>query len=187
LPNLGVIPGGQYLVGDLTILLAPPSFNLFVGTGNSTSWTGLLSGNQIGISDTENLNIDLANPVFAFGFDFVEPENDPTSFINAPFVDSTFQVRFLNNGLLVDTFIFNAPNDVAAFFSVWGDVTFDRVEIREIVGGIENEFFGEFYTGTAPLPEPSTLIGLGTVLGVGVLYGWRRRPLRKDIKIKIKE
>ncbi len=30
-------------------------------------------------------------------------------------------------------------------------------------------------TASVPTPEPGTLIGLSTVLGVGLLYGWRRR------------
>jgi hypothetical protein len=34
------------------------------------------------------------------------------------------------------------------------DVT--SVQIRETIGGIENEFFGQFYTaGMAPVPEPA--------------------------------
>ena len=33
---------------------------------------------------------------------------------------------------------------------VHSEELFDRVEIREIVGDVENEFFGRFYTGVAP-------------------------------------
>jgi hypothetical protein len=50
---------------------------------------------------------------------------------------------------VVREFEFNAPNDTAAFIGVATATAFDRVEIREIVGYSENEYFGEFYTTKA--------------------------------------
>ena len=70
---------------------------------------------------------------------------------------------------------FNAPNDTAAFAGVWSDAAFDRVEIRETTGAIENEFFGQFYTGTTPIPEPATLTLFGTGLALIGLALRRRR------------
>ena len=182
LPNLGLIPGGsaaRQTVGDLTfsIEILPSSNELFIGSAGEPAlggqpWTSRLPGNHIAISGLENLNVDIASPVFSFGFDFVEPENDP--FIHAPFIDSTFGVILLNEGLSVASFTFNAPDDTAAFIGVWTSSPFQRVEIREIVGGAENEFFGQFYTGITPVPEPGTLILLGSGLAGLVGVVWRR-------------
>ncbi|MFQ5600602.1 MAG: hypothetical protein ACE5G2_08610 [Candidatus Krumholzibacteriia bacterium] len=114
-------------------------------------WSARLPGNELAIDGIENFNVilNLTSPVFALGFDFVEPESDP--FVNAPFVDSTFEVSLFNGAQPVDSFTFNAPNDVAAFVGGWGAASFDRVEIREIIGANENEFFGEFFTGTTAI------------------------------------
>ncbi len=157
LPNTGLLPGSasqSQTVGDLTFSITAPSNGLFMGTAGSViapaPWTTRLTGNQIGISDIENLNIDLLNPVNAFGFEFVEPEFDPN--VNQVFVDSTFEVTLFGGGSFVESFIFNAENDIAAFVGVSSDVAFNRVEIREIIGGTENEFFGQFYTSPVPVP-----------------------------------
>jgi hypothetical protein len=144
-----------------------------------TTWTTRLSGPVFAISygvnmsNLEDLDAILANPVYSFGFDFVEPENDPN--VNWAFVDSTFQVTLKSGLSTVGSFTYNAPNDVAAFVGVWSTAAFDRAEIREIVGLDGNEFYGEFYTGTTPKPitEPGTLAILGlSLVGLGAM---RRR------------
>jgi hypothetical protein len=131
-------------------------------------WTGRLSGTDMGLNDKEQFNVSFANPVHSFGFDLVEPQNDPN--VNAPFVDSTFTMEFYSLGLLVGTHTFNAPNDAASFVGVWMNNTFDQVQLRETVGGIENEFFGTFYSGkTLPTGVPdggSSLAMVGGVCGL---------------------
>ena len=179
LPDLGLIPGGSgasQTAGSVTFSIAPPSSALFIGTAGlsgiiNNDWTLRLPGPDIAISDVENLNVDLVSPVFSLGFDFVEPEYDPQY---APFVDSTFTVTLKNNGVTVDSFTFNAwPHDTAVFVGVWGDTAFNRVEIRETIGGIDDEYYGQFYTGTAPIPEPTTLLLLGS--GLFGLAGLRKK------------
>jgi len=112
----------------------------------------------------------LLNPVYAFGFEFVEPENDTN--MNGIFVDSTFEVTLLGGGSFIESFTFNAANDIAAFVGVSSDVAFNRVQIREITGGPENEFFGQFYT--SPVPVPAAIWLFGTSL-LGLLSIGKRR------------
>jgi len=135
------------------------------------NWTDRLSGAELAISDTEDMDVavvGLGGNVFSLGFDFVEPQTDwgrnaPT----VPFVDSTFTVSLLSGGSQVNWFTFNAPNDQAAFVGVWAtaDQGFDTILIRETTGGIGNELFGEFYMGSEPVPVPAAVL-LG-MLGLG--------------------
>jgi hypothetical protein len=163
--------GTGFTLGDLT----------FSSVDGYTMWvkdlTSHLDGNEFAISGLENLNADinLSGEVHAFGFEFVEPHYDPylyslTSNSSTPgyFTDSTFTVTLLSGAASVHSFTFNAPNDQAAFVGVWtsADLGFDRVEIRESVGGIYNEFFGDFYVGTQPVPLPGAVL-LG-MLGLSV-------------------
>jgi hypothetical protein len=153
----------------------------FAPTGANTlnlhrNWTNHLPGIDLAVNGVEDLNIDILQPVSSFGFDFVESqfELDPAGngrlSVNAPFFESTFQVRLVNSGTVIDSFEFSKPNDIATFVGVKSDQLFNRVEIREIVGSIDNEFYGTFYTSQAePVPEPLTILGSATALGVGTL------------------
>jgi len=159
------------------------SFNLGSLTFNSsmTMWvkdlSSHLAGNELAISGLENLdvNINLGGEVHSFGFEFVEPHYDPylyslTTNYSTPgyFTDSTFTVTLRSGTANVDSFTFNGPDDQAVFVGVWTypDQGFDNVQIRETIGGIYNEFFGEFYVGTQPVPVPAAVL-LG-ILGLGV-------------------
>lgn len=94
------------------------------------------------------------------GFDFAEPdETMPVPYGNvgnAFGVDSTFRVTLMDGVTPVCEFTFSAEDDVISFVGVWSDAAFDRVSIRELVGGIDDEYFGQFYAGTIPCcaPEP---------------------------------
>ena len=186
LPNLGLIPGGagaSQTLGNLTFTITPPSSELYIGTAGISGidpnpWTTLLPGNQIAISHVENLNIDLSIQVYSFGFKFAEPINNP--FDPNPRIDSTFEASLFNGGTFVDSFNFNVPNEFAAFVGVWTDSFFDRVEIRETVGGIEDEYFGQFYTGTIPVPDPATLYLLGS--GLVVIVGLGNKRSSRNVK-----
>jgi hypothetical protein len=63
------------------------------------------------------------------------------------------------------------------FWGIHTDFAFDSIQIRETVGGIDNEVFGTFYTGTRPaaVPEPSTLLFLGGGLSLLRIVRHRRR------------
>jgi hypothetical protein len=161
--------GTSYTLNDLTFTAGD---SIIIG-----DWTNHLSGNDLAISGVENLDvsINLAGEFFSFGFAFVEPEFDAN--VNAPFVDSTFTVSLFSGATLVDSFQFNAPNDQAAFVGVWStsDSGFDKIAIVETVGGNENEFFGDFFVGSMPVPEPTTLAIWGTLGGLGLIAARRRK------------
>jgi hypothetical protein len=145
------------------------------GLSSSTpnNWTTLLEGNEIAINSAENLDVTFDAPVYSAGFDFAEPgalsvSSPYANDASYPYADSIFTVTLKNNSTTVGTFTFNAPDEVASFVGVWSDTAFNRMEIRETTGAIEDDYFGQFYTGNAaPVPEPETyalmLAGLGMV------------------------
>jgi len=174
MPNLGfaALAGTPVVVNTVTFTSVAPSIDLFIGASGvgipNDDWTSIISGPDIAISGTENLDVDLAAPVFSLGFQFHEPtcnnKNDGnncgtgalgqveigTDVPAGAEVDSTFTVTLKNGAATVATFSFNAPDDVFAFVGVHSDMAFDKVEIRETIGGIDDENFGEFFTGTTP-------------------------------------
>ena len=89
-------------------------------------------------------------------------------------VDSTFEVTLMNTSTAtaINSFTFNADDNVAYFVGAWTDTAFDAVEIREIIGSNDNEFFGQFYTGTTPVPEPATMLLLAS--GLAGLAAFRK-------------
>src|ERR1044072_3598944 len=91
--------------------------------------------------EKESFDVDVAAPVYAFGFDFVEAEHDP--WVVQAFMASAFVVTLKLGTDTVVSFSFSAPNDVAYFVGVWTNEPFNRVEIREVVGGGESEGFGQ--------------------------------------------
>jgi hypothetical protein len=174
IPNLGRIDAGTATLGSITVSLAPPSERLHIGALNNQNahyqepvqdWTLITPGNDIALSNSENLDLEIASPepVYALGFEFVEPftvgpPNSNTNDCYAACFDSTFTVALKNErGETVGTFTFNAPDDVVAFVGVWSDQAFTRVEIRETTAAInaaptiDNEYFGEMFIGTTRL------------------------------------
>lgn len=188
LPDSGTATTNPQTVGTVTFSTPNGPNTLFIGTAGTgiTDWTTLNPGNDIAISGVENLNTAFGASVFSAGFDFVEESTGgnttDTCFI-AVCADSTFQVTLRNGATLVDSFTFNAPDDVLAFAGVWSSAAFNLLEIREIVGDQENEYFGRVYTGTTPLPvvpravpEPATIVLVGVgFIGAAVISLKRRR------------
>jgi PEP-CTERM motif len=184
LPNVGRILTGTKTVGSVTFSIIPPSEALFIG-GRDVSrllpteiWTELIPGNAIAVSGVENLSARFATPVFSAGFQFAEPSAPlpaPKGCDTSPCVDSTFSVLLLSGASSVGARSFNAPDDTLAFFGLWSSSPFDQLVILDATATADDEYFGQFFSGTTPVPEPTALVLLGS--GVVGLVGvaWRRR------------
>ena len=73
----------------------------------------------------------------------------------------------------------NLPKDVVTFIGVWSDTAFDRVEIVDLTGNDDDEYFGRFYTGTTAAAATITAIaGTGAPVpgGTGVFTGFPQSP-----------
>ncbi len=169
-----IVAGSQasYTVGSTTFSAESPSSLNF-----SRDWTTRIAGNQFAVNGVENINADFGGDVYAVGFDFVEPEEDPL--VNATFIDSIFELSLCDGGSCFESIEFSVPNDVAAFIGVISSIAFDSITIRELTGGAENEFFGEFFTSAEPVTEiplpaaaPLFLAGLA---GAGFVSRRRRK------------
>ncbi|GGY47687.1 hypothetical protein [Parvularcula lutaonensis] len=158
---------GSRMVGDVTISAgAGSSLNL------TQDWSSRIAGNQWAINGVENFSIDFDGPKFSFGIDLVEPERDPL--VNAAFIDSTFRIDLCNGMTCFDSVSFSPMNDMAVFLAVASMQAFDRVVFTETTGGIENEFFGEIFASTRPIPLPGAALLFAPALA-GLAFVRRRR------------
>lgn len=146
IPNWGWVTTNP-VVGAVTFSRGTGTTRLYVGSGTALDYSARLAGNELAITGPENLAATFRTPVRAAGFEIVEPEFDPN--LDAPFIDSVFSVVLKNGSATVGVFQFSPPNDAAAFCGVTSDRAFDRMEITEVVGGEESEFFGQFLAAEA--------------------------------------
>lgn len=150
LPDLGVV-GTSVTVGSVTFSLAVGGNTLVVGASGTPAepdWYPDLPGNDIAMG-YENLQVQFDTPVYAFGFDFVEPNLTMPDFGGTP-VDSTFEIVMYLGSREVGRATFNAQDDVVGFVGAWSSLPFDRVTIIDQTGDHDNEYFGQFYTSTVP-------------------------------------
>jgi hypothetical protein len=180
LPNIGPVAPG-FTVGSVSFTTL--SGTLFMGTPPN-EWSSLIPGADIAISGVESFQVGLAAPVYSLGFDFHEPTKHTNNYPDDCFAtcfDSTFEVTLLSGGVAIPgaSFTYNATDDVLAFVGVWTDFAFDGARIIDVTNTIDDEYWGEFYTGTrsAATPEPGTLLVLVSALGAARLLR-RRRLIR---------
>lgn len=155
LPDLGLVPSAT--VGSVTFGIAPGGDNMAIGAAGTLAapdWYPPLPGNDIALG-FENLSVTLAAPVYALGFEFAQPDVTMPSFGGLP-VDSTYEVSLYNGAALVGQVQFaSIPTDVVTFLGVWSSDPFTYAEIIDVTPSPfvdDDEFFGEFFTGTTPLP-----------------------------------
>jgi hypothetical protein len=175
LPDIGGV-ATPVSVGSVTFTTLSGGFHL---GSPPNDWSTLIPGPDIAISDVESFRADLTAPVFSLGFDFHEPTS-PGGFSDgcfAPCFDSTFSVTLLSGGVDIPgaTFLYNAPDAVLAFVGVWTNFSFDGVRIIDVTNTIDDEYWGEFYTGNTPVPEPGSV----SLLGAGLLVAWLGRRRRR--------
>lgn len=160
-PNLG-ISELAWTHDGMTFTLGAGATAIIFGLGGNEDWTERTAGHDMAISGFESFNLALDAPVFSLGFEFVEPQLDPN--VNGPFMESTFQVRVYSGGSHLGTVHFERPNDSLQFVGLHSDTAFDRIEVQEVVGGLENDFFGQFWTGQRALGDcPADLNGDGAI------------------------
>ena len=181
----GPIPGGpgnnslsSFSMGDLTFSNEPsPTINIV------RNWSTLISEPfDLAINGIEQFNVDSAVDIFSFGFDFHEPSlvtppnpQFPDTCNTPVCVDSTFEITLLDELTNVGSFQFTRPDDSLQFVGVWSSEAFNRIEIRELIGTADNEFFGNFSTGSiAFVPEPS-IIALFVAGLFGIGFARRRK------------
>lgn len=175
LPDLGLVSsaGSQTptTLGSLTFDIAPGGDNLAIGglgvpglpTGD---WYPDYPGNEMAMG-FENLSVVAEAPVYSIGFVIYEPNATMPPWGGTP-QDSTFEVTLFLAGAPVSTFTFNVEDDIEAFVGVWASFPFDAVTIVDITPSFfidDDEFFGEFFTGTTALPPscPGDVDGDGMV------------------------
>lgn len=155
LPNLGAISSGSATVGSVTFTGGD---GFYIGAAGEPTvepdWYPPTPGNDMALG-FENLLVQPATPVFALGFEIVEPNLTVQPWGGVP-VDSTYEVTLFAGLNQIGQFTFNVPDDVVAFVGVWSDIAFDQVQILDITASPnvdDDEYFGEFYTGTIPAPS----------------------------------
>lgn len=75
---------------------------------------------------------------------------------------------------MIATYEFTRPKDSLEFVGIWTSDAFDRIEVRETEGNVDNEFFGNFSIGRTPLPEPASFALFAAGL-LGLVLTKRRR------------
>lgn len=93
--------------------------------------------------NTEKFDLTFEKDIQAFGIEMYEPTGDiSVSGCNAVCVQSTFKFLLYDDGVLVDdTITFSPPDNQDTFFGFWSPEKFDKIEVREIAGTNDNEFF----------------------------------------------
>jgi hypothetical protein len=161
LPDVGIVldadvapPVSSYVLGSVTFGLTLGSDNVFIGANGTTTepdWYPQTPGNDMAFG-WERFQVSTPDPVYSFGFDIVEPDVTMPDFGGTP-EESTYEFLLFNGTLHIGTVLFDGkkiPNDVETFIGVWSDKPFDRVVINDLSGSDDDEFLGEFYTGTTP-------------------------------------
>ena len=158
LPDLGRVLTATP-VGTVTFDIAVGGDTLAIGGAGvpglpNGDWYEPTPGNDIALG-FENLLVTPDAPVYALGFDIIEPDATMPSWGGSP-QDSTFEVTLFSGGSQVAQFTINVDDDdLDGFVGVWSSDPFDSVTIIDVTPSAfvdDDEYFGEFYTGDTPRP-----------------------------------
>jgi hypothetical protein len=143
-----------------------------------SNYSNELAGYDLAVSGVENVDLAIAGGAHAIGFHVHEPSYATSTGCNATCFDTTFRVELLSGTTSLGYVDYNAPDDASplaggpvGFIGVYSDVQFDHVRIRDRTNTIDNEFFGIFSIGTAPVPRvtldlrPTVVAGCKSVTG----------------------
>jgi len=139
-----------------------------------------LQGLDLALSGKESFDIIFnSQSIYAFGVEIFEP-TDPI-LVNGTFEESTFEIKFVTNWASY-TFLVEPPNDIPCFLGiVTGNAEFLRqVCMREISGGIENEFFQFLSSTELIVPELPTMF----LYMLSFLMGWVYRRFCSNTESK---
>jgi hypothetical protein len=174
----------EIAAAPVTVDAGAPSISDFGITNVSGStivignYSNTMPGDELAVSGVENFDITFntttfVNPIFSFGFDFIEPTgpqpqfNSTTGCNTTSCVDSTFEFTLLSGTTAMETLSFrpvvDAAQDQIVFFGFQSDTAFTGLRVREVVGSNDNEMFQNFTVGTSaltpvPLPAPAALL-----------------------------
>ncbi|WP_281559832.1 hypothetical protein [Thalassomonas sp. RHCl1] len=160
LPNSG---GHGTTVGPVTFLNGPGASIAF------TELATVITGQELAASGNENYNLNIDGGAYAFGFDAYEPTGrSMRDGCNSTCFDTTFELTIFNGATELGKISFNLHDDVLDFVGISSDILFNRIEIRDITGTDDNEFFGNMLItrqqlASVPLP-PTVLLFLSGLL-----------------------
>jgi len=169
------------VVGPITFTNGGGGASIVFGT-----WSNEIAGYDLAISGPENFNLAIAGGTYGIGFDMHEPT---TPGVGVAFgcnsqtcVDSPYTIEIFAGSTSLGSFAYNAPDDTSTaaggplgFFGVRSSQLFDRVQVRDLNGNIDNEYFGNFLTNATALPVPEPPAVALFALGLAVLHRLRRR------------
>jgi hypothetical protein len=140
----------------LTFSITTPGTKLHFGTNGvshlwpGSDWTPFIAGHDIAISGVEDFNVDLPAPECAIGFQVAEITSGNGCGTHPGCTNSPVEMTMLRAGTIVAQVTFDIPDNTAgAFFGVWSNCFFDRVEFRDTSGSTDNEYYGRFFVGSA--------------------------------------
>ena len=139
------------------------------------------------ISDHESHELQSSFALLAFGFSFFQPSNNtpipgPTGVACYAACDSgAFSVSLFQGATLIDSFSFTAAFDTVEFHGYAGSTPFDRIEIVDTLGTIDNEYFSTYRYAAVPVPAAGLLLGSA----LGLLAAVRRRAVTASISRRL--